>query len=201
MAGAAAMAAPPPLGKIMREGFLVRTEYLLEEQVKVVLSLLTPSNRLVCEVSLHTGLRVGDVLALKTAQIKPRFWIKEQKTGKKRLVGLPEDLRYRLLAQAGDVYVFPSRLDPNRPRTRQAVWADVKRAQKAYRLPQNVGPHSFRKDYAVSLMERYGDIDKVRRALNHGSVITTQIYAMADCLLLQHLNKGCSYKWRQGKIR
>lgn len=34
-------------------------------------------------------------------------------------------------------------------------------------IPQNVGPHSFRKIYAVDLMEKYGDIERVQRALNH----------------------------------
>jgi hypothetical protein len=32
----------------------------------------------------------------------------------------------------------------------------------------------------VQLLERYGDIDRVRRALNHGGIEVTLIYAMAD---------------------
>jgi len=69
------------------------------------------------------------------------------------------------------------------PLYRQAVWADVKRAARAFRLPQNVAPHSLRKVYAVELLERYGDIQRVQRALNHSSIETTLIYAMADKLL------------------
>lgn len=68
--------------------------------------------------------------------------------------------------------------------TRQAVWKDVKRAAQAFRLKQNVGPHSARKVYAVDLMKRYGDIERVRRALNHSSESVTLIYAMADQQLL-----------------
>ncbi len=50
------------------------TEYLLNEQMEHVLSALTPSNRLVMRVCLHTGLRVGDVLALRTEQLlTPQF--------------------------------------------------------------------------------------------------------------------------------
>lgn len=166
---------------------MARVEYLLEEQVKLVLAALMPSNRLACQVSLHTGLRIGDVLALKTADIKPRFWVTEAKTGKRKLIGLPDQLRRDLLAQAGKVYVFENRLDPNKHRTRQAVWADVKRAEKAFRLRQNIGPHSFRKDYAVYLMRKYGDIERVKKALNHGSATTSMIYAMADAMLMQQL--------------
>ena len=38
----------------------------------------------------------------------------------------------------------------------------------------------MRKVYAVQLLEKYGDIDRVRRALNHSGVEVTLIYAMAD---------------------
>ena len=55
--------------------------------------------------------------------------------------------------------------------------------RRAFRLPQNVAPHSLRKVYAVELLERYGDIQRVQRALNHSSIETTLIYAMADKLL------------------
>lgn len=160
----------------------MKTEYLLDKEVEVVLRALTPSNALVCQVCLHTGLRVSDVLALKTEQIKPRFWVTEKKTGKRRMVGLPEPLRDEILKQAGKIWAFPGR-SGDKPRTRQAVWKDVKRAARAFRLPQNVAPHSFRKVYAVDLLEQYGDIEKVQRALNHGSETTTMIYAMAGELL------------------
>ena len=155
------------------------TEYLFDREVDNVLSALMPSNRLVCQVSLHTGLRVSDVLNLKTAELKPRFWITERKTGKRRLVGLPGPLLDAIKKQSGVVWAFPGQGASGGHRTRQAVWKDVKRAAAAFRLPQNVAPHSFRKVYAVDVLERYHDLEKVRRALNHGSMTTTLIYAMA----------------------
>lgn len=161
----------------------MRTEYLFRQEVERVLMALTPSNRLVMQVCLHTGLRLGDVLHLKTAQLGPQFWVKEAKTGKARRVNLPGWLLDALREQAGPVWVFSGRDDPDKPRTRQAVWRDVKRAARLFRLPQNVAPHSARKVYAVELMERYGDIDRVRRALNHDNAAVTMIYAMADKLM------------------
>ncbi len=146
------------------------------------MAVLTPSNALVCQVSLHTGLRVGDVLNLKTEQIKPRFWVTEQKTKKRRMVGLPEPLRAAILKQAGKVWAFPGR-SGERHRTRQAVWKNVKRAAKMFRLDQNVAPHSFRKVYAVDLFEKYGDIKAVQRALNHSNETTTILYACAAQML------------------
>lgn len=160
------------------------TEYLLNEQMEHVLAALTPANRLVMRVCLHTGLRVGDVLAFRTEQLgTPQFWITEQKTGKRRRVNLTTELWNELRAEAGREWVFESRCDRTQHRTRQAVWTDVKRAAKAFRLEQNVGPHSARKMYAVDLMQRYGDIDRVRRALNHSSESVTLLYAMADLRL------------------
>lgn len=158
------------------------TEYLLDREVELVLSALTETNRLVIRTALVTGLRVGDVLALKPERLKPHFWVTEQKTGKKRQVGLPEPLLSDLKNHAGEAWVFPGR-NPRKHHTRQAVWKDVKRAAQAFRLPQNVAPHSFRKVYAVDLLKKYGDIDRVRRALNHGSETVTMIYALADMQL------------------
>lgn len=161
---------------------MARTEYLLQREVDLILAALTPENRLVMRTALATGLRVGDVLALKPERLKPHFWVTEQKTGKKRQVGLPEPLLSDLKKNAGQWWVFPGR-DPRKHRTRQAVWKDVKRAARAFRLPQNVGPHSARKVYAVDLMRKYGDIERVKRALNHSSETVTMIYAMADAQL------------------
>lgn len=160
----------------------MRTEYLLDKEVDLVLSALTPVNRLVMRTALQTGLRVGDVLALRSDRLKPHFWVTEQKTGKKRQVGLPEPLLSDLRKNAGKAWVFPGR-DPRKHHTRQAVWKDVKRAAAAFRLPQNIGPHSARKVYAVELLRKYGDIERVRRAMNHSSETITLIYAMADAQL------------------
>lgn len=157
----------------------MRTEYLLEKEVDQVLGCLTETNRLIMRVCLHTGLRVGDVLQLTPDKLKPHFWVNEQKTGKARQIGLPEPLLSDLKKHSGKLWVFEGR-NPCKHHTRQAVWKDVKRAAEAYRIKQNVGPHSARKVYAVTLMKKYGSIEKVRRALNHSSDSVTLIYAMAD---------------------
>lgn len=157
----------------------MRTEYLIEKEVEQVLDLLTYENRLVMRVCLHTGLRVGDVLQLRPQQLKPNFWVTEQKTGKRRQIGLPEPLLSDLRDSADAEWVFPGQR-PGKHRTRQAVWKDVKRAAAAARLTVNAAPHSARKVYAVQLLKDYGDIDRVARALNHSSIETTLIYAMAD---------------------
>ena len=176
-----------------------RADYVWKESLDHVFAALMPANRLVCEVSMVTGLRVGDVLALTREQVeKGRFTIQEQKTGKNRRVRLPEGLQMRILAQAGPLYAFPGRLDGKKHRTRQAVYRDLRRAAKAFRLQEHLSPHSLRKVYAVDLLAKYGDLQRVQRALNHGGVETTLIYAMADRLLEAKLSAKSGKKKRGG---
>lgn len=159
------------------------SEYVPKEELGHVYAALMPANRLACQVSEVTGLRISDVLALRTAQLSKgqRFTVREAKTNKSRRVLIPRRLYSALLAQAGEIWVFPGARDPQKHRTRQAVWADIKRAAKAFRLPQSVTPHSLRKVYAVGEWERTGDLAKVGKALNHEPTHpeTTMLYAMA----------------------
>lgn len=156
------------------------TEYLVWREMEHVLAALTPANRLICRVCVATGLRVGDVVQLRTEQLAPQFWITEQKTKKRRRVNLTNNLLAALRAQAGREWVFEGCRDPKHHRTRQAVWRDVKRAAKAFRLPQNVGVHSLRKVYAVEQLKKSrGNLAKVQRVLNHADICTTMIYAMS----------------------
>jgi integrase len=164
----------------------MRTDYIPEPELELVLALLTPTNRLVCQVALHTGLRISDVLSLRTEQLKPRITIREQKTGKSRRISIPTHLLEALRAQAGPVWVFTGRSGSHSGhRTRQAVWADVKRAARAARLPINAAPHSLRKNFAVRDYQRTGDLAHTQQMLNHEDQITTLIYAMADKLAAQ----------------
>lgn len=132
---------------------------------------------------LHTGLRVSDVLELKKEQLGRVMVVRERKTGKVKRCGLPDWLTAEIVKAAGrSCWAFPSPRNPETHRTRQAVWKDLKGRARALRIDVNVGTHSARKVYAVELMNKYGDIDKVRRALNHDNVTVTMLYAMADKL-------------------
>lgn len=161
------------------------TDYIDDADLEVVLALLMPSNRIVCQTCIKTGLRVGDVLTITAAQVKAgRFTVKEAKTKKTRRISLSRDMRGRIAAQMvdGSPWAFPSPADPQKHRTRQAVWQDVKRAQKALRLDGNAGPHSLRKVYAVREFKKSSDLAKVQKVLNHSDPAVTLIYAMADIL-------------------
>ncbi|MGI5857482.1 MAG: tyrosine-type recombinase/integrase [Candidatus Merdivicinus sp.] len=162
-------------------GGKMQAEYCFKREVEHILAALMPANRLACEVSLATGLRIGDVLRLKTEDVfKERFSVQESKTGKRRVVRLTKDLKVRCAAFSGSLYVFPGRLDGRKPRSRQAVWKDLKRVARLMRLDVNLTPHSMRKVYAVEQYHKDGDLKRVQRLLNHSSEAVTMIYAMAD---------------------
>lgn len=146
-----------------------------------ILSAMMPHNRLAIIVSMVTGLRISDVLSLKTEAVrKGRFSVKEQKTGKTKRVNLPKLLQEDLLAIAGRIYVFEHRLDPHRTRTRQAVWKDINRASELFRIRGlTVAPHTARKIYAVKSFKK-SDLKHCKDLLNHSSEAVTIVYAMAD---------------------
>lgn len=172
---------------------------MMEQQLPLILAALRPDNRRVIQVMLRTGLRVSDVLELPRDRIARQFTVRESKTGKPMKCGLSDAMIADILRHSeGSPWAFPSPTDPKRHRTRQAVWADLKRVQRAFRLPVNLGTHSARKTYAVHLMHQYGDIERVRRALNHDNATVTVIYAMADMLAQDAAARRVEWKRRRG---
>lgn len=164
----------------------MKSEFIRPEILEHVLFALTPANALVIRVCLKTGLRVGDVVAMAKSDLEKgitkgyKITITEQKTRKKKTVAIGKNLTEMLLSQSGRFYVFEHRTDITKHRTRQAVYKDIKRAGKLFRIKENLTPHSVRKIYAVKLFEKYGNIAKVRQALNHSNDEVTMIYALAD---------------------
>lgn len=148
---------------------------------------LQPANRLVLEIELATGWRVDDILELKTEQVenalkkkRPCISIIEKKTKKTSKKYFTRQQCERMLEQAGKIYVFQSRDDYRRHRSRQAVYMDLKRAAKRFNLKLNLAPHSLRKNYAVYLKLQGKSLEEIQRALNHDSITTTLLYAMSD---------------------
>lgn len=146
-----------------------------------ILAALTYENRLAITVSLLTGLRIGDVLNMRSRDLlKDRFTITEEKTLKRRTIRIPNKLRDELQAIAGKIYVFQNRLSARKHRTRQAVYKDIKRAAKAFRVKGNISCHTARKIYAVSEYKKDFSVARVKKLLNHSSEAVTMIYAIAD---------------------
>ena len=165
----------------------VRTDYISPEVFRLLLTALMPANRLALELSLATGLRISDCLAIRTDVLRrtQRPTVTERKTHKRRRVYVPTALREALLRQAGRYFVFEGRFDERKPRTRAAVYKDLKRVARLYRLDgkpikRNIAPHSARKIYAVQDYHAHGSLERVQRLLNHSDEAVTMLYALAD---------------------
>jgi integrase len=168
----------------LKGGEKMRSQWYPRGEIEHILASLSPENRLACEISLHTGLRINDVLDLKPSQVrKQRFTLREEKTGKTRFVRLPKELVNRALACSGQHYVFEGRLNGRKHRTRQAVFKDLKKACRNFGIKENLTPHSLRKIYAVNEFEKHGgNLKRVQKLLNHDSEAVTMLYAMANIL-------------------
>lgn len=165
----------------------MRSSWINDEQMRAVLAALMPTNRLVVECCLYSGLRISDVLELRTAKLKKRMCIRERKTGKSRRITWPDRLLHEMQQCAGTVWVFEHRSDPERHRSRCTVYQDLKRAQSIFQrsgvLPKaaQVSPHTARKIAAVRAYH-HGGYEEARQLLNHDPAHagTTLLYALAD---------------------
>ena len=163
----------------------MRTKAIEADSLNAILRLLTPTNRLVCLVAIATGLRISDVLSIKTGQLqKDRFTVFESKTGKKKTVRITKALRARVAAQAGKIYAFENRLTPFKHRSRTTLWKDLHRVAEAFKL-KGLAPHSLRKTYARTLRAEGLTDAEIQRAMNHSRETITRIYSMADELGLR----------------
>lgn len=170
-------------------GEIIRSDWVEQATFDHILAALMPENRLALEVSMYTGLRIDDVLHLRTEQVRQgRFTVKEMKTGKRKRIRLPNALRDEILSHAGRFYAFEGRLDQKKPRTRQAVFKDLKRAQELFRVRGvHLSPHTARKIYSVTAFKLTCSVSKVQSLLNHSSEAVTMLYAMADELTARRL--------------
>lgn len=166
----------------------MRAEWAPRHVIDLLLTAMMPANRLAMQVSMATGLRIGDVLAIRTEQARRgRFTVTEEKTGKHRRVYLPLELRERMFEQAGRFYVWEGRNDPKKHRTRQAVYKDLSRVAALYRvdgqkITAHISTHTGRKVWAVEAFKRTGSLQKVQALLNHDDEAVTALYALADIL-------------------
>ena len=163
----------------------MKAEYLPVDDYPKLFLLMQPANALALQISLETGLRIGDVLKARFADLNgDRLTVTAEKTGKiAEYVLRPATVENILrLCPVGE-YLFPGR-KPGRHRTRQAVYLDVRRAAEGLRIPEHVSPHSARKTYAVKLRKSGAPERSIQTALQHSDVNTTRIYSRSDVLQL-----------------
>lgn len=160
---------------------MARTHYLSPKLYNKLYAVMQYENALALRTSLETGWRIDDVLHLRTSDLKGRtLSCVAMKTDKADKKVISADLAKRLKQIAAHGRFFDGRFG-NKPRTRQAVWRDVKKAAKRLEIDGNIAPHSARKTYAVEDFKAHG-LKKVQEDLQHDRVSTTLVYAFADLI-------------------
>ena len=162
----------------------MQSRYLDNKELQAVRRLLTANRWLPFQVSLETGLRIGDVLALRWDDVRGNtITYKAQKTGKLGKAAVSEETAEwlkRARRRRRNAWVFPSPRKPGAHLTRQAAWKWFKSAAEAAGLEvAGVSPHSLRKVFAVALCKAEG-LEAAQAALQHSSADVTSLYAFAD---------------------
>lgn len=133
-------------------------------------------------LGINVGLRISDIITLKVSDVYPdgRFSVREQKTGKARLVTLNPDL-ISLIAD----YVNTYNMQPNDWLFPSNQGGHIKRAQ-AYKMlnqaagecgiKEAIGTHTLRKTFGYWYYKQYHDIAELQQILNHSSPSVTLRY-------------------------
>ena len=166
---------------------------LTEQEVERLLaapdleSALGIRDRAMLEVLYATGLRVSELVSLRSGQVNLLQGVLRVvgKGGKERLVPLGEpavDWVGRFL-ETGRAAILGARQSPalfptarGRAMTRQAFWHLVKRYGERAGISIDISPHTLRHAFATHLLDHGADLRVVQMLLGHRDISTTQIY-------------------------
>ncbi len=166
---------------------------LTEEEVDsllgapVVTDPLGHRDRTMLEVLYATGLRVSELVNLRSSQVNLNQGVLRivGKGDRERLIPLGEEAvrwlnefangpRLEILLERQTDCLFPTRRGDRM--TRQAFWHIIKRyAQKAC-VQKALSPHTLRHAFATHLLNHGADLRVVQMLLGHSDLSTTQIY-------------------------
>ena len=170
-------------------------KFLPEEDVTTLLDTAYKSgtneghrDAVIMELLYATGLRVGELVSLNTADIDlSESYIRCMGKGsKERLVHLYpkalEELR-RYLKNARVALLGHRRAEPSlfvnhrgERLTRQWVWTILKTYAQKAGIQQNITPHTLRHSFATHLLQNGASLRHVQELLGHSSISTTQVY-------------------------
>ncbi|MEC2267411.1 site-specific integrase [Bacillus subtilis] len=122
-------------------------------------------------LGINTGLRVSDLLRLKTTDIKrkKRIAVKEGKTEKPRTIHLTNiytELNNYIDTLEGTEWLFPSRKG-DKPISRIQAYRQLNKASNMVDIPDGIGTHTMRKTFGYWYYKQTKDIATLQIILNH----------------------------------
>jgi len=144
-------------------------------------------DRTMLELMYASGLRVSELVALKTLELSMNDGVLRitGKGAKTRLVPFGEQARLwleRYLREARGAILDGQQDDAlfvtgrGGPMTRQMFWVVVKKAVQKAEITAPLSPHTLRHAFATHLLNHGADLRVVQLLLGHSDISTTQIY-------------------------
>lgn len=145
-------------------------------------------------VGINTALRISDLLELRVEhflgdhqRIRQRFWIKEQKRGKRQEVVVNDSIRqtlaeylaaYPVIADDYEHFIFFNSKDNGywQPIRRGQAWKVITTLCQQVGLRGNFGTHSLRKTWGYHARMQGVDLALIMHKLNHESIAYTKRY-------------------------
>ncbi|MED1284411.1 tyrosine-type recombinase/integrase [Bacillus mycoides] len=130
-------------------------------------------------IGINTGLRVGDLLKLKTSDVKrkKKIVIQEGKTKKPRTIKL-DNIYNEIQAYANTVnseWLFPSRKG-EKPITTTQAYRQLNKAAEMGDITEGIGTHTMRKTFGYWFYKQTKDVAKLQAILNHSHPQITLTY-------------------------
>ncbi len=152
------------------------------------------------EVMYSTGLRVTELITLKTNQLhlEKGYFILMGKGSKERIAPFGSkakevieeymnNTRKEFYTNDSEDYIFLSRLGT--PFTRQGFWKIIKQYTQEAGIKKNISPHKLRHSFATHLLQNGADLRIIQKMLGHSNITTTQIYTHINYLRMAKIFK------------
>jgi len=144
-------------------------------------------NRAILELMYACGLRVSELVNLKTSSVSFETFVVRVmgKGSKERIVPVGH-----LALQALSRYLTKSRpflqksqdeqtlflSDHGKKLNRERIWGIIKEVAQLAGIEKNIHPHTLRHSFASHLLENHADLRVIQEMLGHADISTTQIY-------------------------
>lgn len=163
-----------------------------EEIVAIIATIENAKHRLLVALAYGAGLRVSEVVRLRTRDIdlsSLQLTVRHGKGDKDRITVLPEKLKFEIEQfMAGklpdDFLLASERGGRLTERTAQIVF---ERALKKAGIAKAATFHSLRHSFATHLLENGVDVRYVQELLGHANIRTTQVYTHLTNVALRNI--------------
>lgn len=154
----------------------------------------------IIEMLYSTGMRVGEIIALKLSDVDSKsaekiIKIRQAKGNKDRIVMLDEKLLETLKKYYKDykpkTYLFEGQF--RNQYSERSINQLLKYWSKKAGIKKNVKPHTLRHSFATHLLESGTDLRYIQELLGHASSKTTEIYTHVSSKKISSIKSPLSY--------